>query len=395
MYGDIGHGTCLLIFALFLVLFEHKLKEPMESNEIFSMLYSGRYMLLLMGMFSIYTGILYNELFGLSLNFWGSRWTFNGAGLATYQQGNTYEFGIDPAWYDTTNQLSYSNSLKMKMAIVFGVSHMLLGTVFKFMNFVRSRKYAFIFMEVIPEFLILGCSFGYLAFIIIYKWCINWGYYGAVAPDLLNTMTDYFLHFYTPIVNKLYSGQQYVQITLLAMVVLSIPVLLIASPVYEIIENKIHTKLKKGKITHGHEFNAQAVIIHSLIHTIEQVLGAVSNTASYLRLWALSLAHSQLSEVFFSLTVRLALTFTNLFPKFSGLDTLTAVLDYTAIPMVVLFSIWLGLTMMVLLGMESLSAFLHSLRLHWVEFNGRYYKGDGHEFKPMIYNQILLGVEEK
>merc|ERR1712130_806511 len=126
---------------------------------------------------------------------------------------------------------------------------------------------------------------------------------------------------------------------------------------------------------HGEEFEFSEVVIHQLIHTIEYVLGTISNTASYLRLWALSLAHSQLAEVFYNQTIG------NMMAKE---PTFMNVLSLVVGQVVFVLA-----TVGVLLIMDVLECFLHALRLHWVEFQNKFFYADGVSFKPFSYRKFF------
>ncbi|XP_034175072.2 V-type ATPase subunit a family protein Vha100-1 isoform X2 [Osmia lignaria lignaria] len=423
MFGDSGHGLILFLFGGWMVLKEKPLAAKKSDNEIWNIFFGGRYIIFLMGLFSIYTGFIYNDVFSKSLNIFGSYWAINydystihankelqlNPSQKDYLQ-TPYPVGMDPVWQLAENKIIFLNSYKMKISIIFGVLHMLFGVIVGLWNHMYFRRKLSIFCEFIPQIVFLMFLFLYMVLLMFIKWMKYGPDNGGsdpehgpfCAPSVLIT-------FINMVLNKpgtapeqctpwMYAGQEGFQKLLLFVAILCIPWMLLAKP-FMLMYNrkKQHVQLnnhgtENGDVEGGvesiqpangvpqgthreeEEEDMNEVFIHQGIHTIEYVLGSVSHTASYLRLWALSLAHAQLSEVLWNMVMRNGLTQED----WSGGIILWAV-----------FAFWAVLTVGILVLMEGLSAFLHTLRLHWVEFQSKFYAGLGYSFQPFSFEIIL------
>uniref|UniRef100_A0A7S0VDC6 V-type proton ATPase subunit a n=1 Tax=Polytomella parva TaxID=51329 RepID=A0A7S0VDC6_9CHLO len=432
MFGDVGHAILLIAFAAFLVIKENQLAKQ-DLGDMLSILFSGRYVILMMGFYSVFTGFMYNEFFSIPMRIFGQTHfrchdvagnllintvdpskmidprdcaAVYGGKMILPVGAKPYDMGIDPIWHGRRTELSYLNSLKMKMSILMGVVHMDFGILNSLFNFVHFRDYLSLLCEFVPQIIFLNFIFGYLGLAIIIKWA------SGKLTDLYHVMIYMFLSPGSEVPLELFHGQGGIQAFLLLVAFFTVPWMLLPKP---LILKKRHEALEKtqgqrllsgvelsssatGAAAHGHDdeennrrpvaggnggggggghghghgghFDFGEIMIHQMIHAIEFILGAVSNTASYLRLWALSLAHSQLSAVFFDRILMMSVTMNNV------------------VAMFIAFFVFACATLGVLMGMESLSAFLHALRLHWVEYMNKFYKGDGYKFTPFSFNEL-------
>ncbi|XP_077993594.1 V-type proton ATPase 116 kDa subunit a 1-like [Glandiceps talaboti] len=408
MFGDGGHGVIMALFGIWLCAFEKKLAASAKQSEMWGTIYAGRYVVLLMGCFSVYSGFIYNDFYSKSINIFGSSFSTNGTDNTTIRmsqyvtldpnttqyKGSPYPFGIDPIWRQATNELSYTNSFKMKLSVIFGVIHMLFGVSLSLLNHTYFKKPLNILCEFIPQVLFLLCMFGYLVFMIFLKWFTFGPQNSNVAPSLLITIINMFLFKKPP--QPLYGAQNVIQYALVVVVVLCVPWMLAIKPIvlyvrserkrvkkprYATLVNEIEEENESAldETQKVEKFEFTDVFIHQAIHTIEYCLGCISNTASYLRLWALSLAHAELSVVLWTMVLRMGLSFDSIIGGF-------------LLPFLWFF--WAVLTIAILLIMEGLSAFLHALRLHWVEFQNKFYVGDGHLFCPFSFQAIMETRED-
>jgi len=53
------------------------------------------------------------------------------------------------------------------------------------------------------------------------------------------------------------------------------------------------------------------------------------------------------------------------------------------------FVIFSFATIGVLMLMDVMECFLHALRLHWVEFQNKFYKADGYSFVAFSYKTVM------
>ncbi|CAL8247786.1 unnamed protein product [Merluccius merluccius] len=426
MFGDLGHGVIMALFAFWMVMCENNRKLKHTRNEIWNTFFEGRYIILLMGMFSIYTGLIYNDCFSKSLNLFGSGWSAKamftanvwtdadiGANRFLSLDPNItgvftgpYPLGIDPIWNLASNRLTFLNSYKMKMSVILGIVHMSFGVILSIYNHLHFRKKYNLYLVFLPELLFLWCLFGYLVFMVVYKWLAFSASESRSAPSILIHFINMFL-MQGGASQPLYPGQAGLQVFLLVMALLSVPILLLGKPLYlywlhnggrhlgmyrgyervrrgseeelslmrahDMEEGSSHSDLSTSREHQIDEINFADEFLHQSIHTIEYCLGCVSNTASYLRLWALSLAHAQLSEVLWGMVMRVGLRVDN---------------SLGILFLVPVFGLFAVLTVSILLVMEGLSAFLHALRLHWVEFQNKFYSGTGIKFSPFSFSLL-------
>jgi len=416
MYGDIFHGSFVLMGGILLCVGSSFFGWKESRNGNLKSFAEARYVILFMGFFAVYCGLIYNDAMSIMINgFNTSQWGYgfiddDESEVVLFQKDEVYAFGIDPVWHGLDNQLSSANSLKMKLSVILGVTQMTYGLFLKLANHIHEGDMVSVFFEFVPQLIFMLSFFGYMCFLIIYKWCIDWTTSTLPAtPSLITVLIKMILGFGSSIEDNpdvhlfpVANTQGTIQDLLVVMMFIAVPWMLVFKPL--ILRCRHNSEMRAREMAgvmdagddeeeqkyqddgghhggghgghgHGEEFEFSEVMIHQLIHTIEYVLGTISNTASYLRLWALSLAHSQLAEVFYMQTIGSCMASE---PSFTSVAAL-----------VVGQAVFVLATVGVLLIMDVLECFLHALRLHWVEFQNKFFYADGVPFKPFSYRQFF------
>jgi len=332
IFADLGQGFLVLLIGLAAWWTKRK---NMDVGDILGYLQTGCYGLIMMGLSAMVGGLLFGSVFGA-------------------------ETAIEPLWPVFTHYIDgkpnpYRSTHMLKLSIEIGAIHMMLGILLDLYNRFRHGEYR----AAITAFSYLWVYFGFinLLFGVSYTDVSAW----FAGTGTMNLWIPFLGIGYGVGNNGVYPNLPLSPINF-SLIAFFVPFVLM-----------FVTSLPGG--------------MDSIVHSMESAIGMISHTVSYARIFALNTVHVILSGVFISLLPAiieipippLTLFDIEIVPEYFMHD------GHHVTPHIPLLGALVGTFIVGLL--EGLLAFMHTLRLHYVEWFSKFYHGGGSPFTPFSFER--------
>ncbi len=334
VFADVGQGFLILLIGL--AAWYAKRKEQ-DWGQILGYIQNGAEGLVLMGIFAMFGGFLFGSFFGS-------------------------ETVIEPLWpiFAHTDAEGYTNPYRaahlLKLSIEVGVIQITLGILLSFYNKLKHKEWDKAIIAVAYVWMYLGfinLLFG-ISYDNINAWFSNAGTVNIWLPliGIGYGVGDNGVYPVVPLSPMIFT-----------MIALFVPLAIMALLSFK----------------HG---------MDGTVHFLESGLGMISHTVSYARIFALNTVHVILSGVFFSLLPPL-LEIEFAYLEIAGVEIIPHHFmheGHQVTPHLPLLGAIVGTFIVGIL--EGLLAFMHTLRLHFVEWFSKFYYAGGVAFSPFVAERL-------
>lgn len=329
VFADVGQG-----FLIFLIGYAalRANKKGQDWGQILGYVQNGAQGLMLMGIFAMIGGFLFGSFFGA-------------------------ETVIEPLWPIFAHTDPFRATHMLKLSIEVGAIHICLGIILNLYNELKYKHRmkalvaaSYLWMYIGFIILIFGVSYNSVG-----EWFAASGTVSLWLPIIgigYGTAGNNPLYPVLPIAPLIFT---------LAMLIVPLVIMLLGS-------------VKGG--------------MDGIVHLLESVIGMISHTVSYARIFALNTVHIILSSVFITMLPPLVNIY---FPEFSlfGVEIIPQVVHtthYTGPPVMPILGAFIGTLIVGVL--EGLLGFMHTLRLHFVEWFSKFYHAGGVAFQPFCVKRL-------
>lgn len=137
----------------------------------------------MMGIFSLYCGMIYSDFSSVPVVLFNSCYKdFKRI------KGCVYPFGIDHVWFNTQNEIVYTNDFKMKFSIIIGVFVMFVGLIIKLINSLHMKKKIETFIQFPLQLILFSSILFNVSCLIIVSWVRE--FKKDKVPSIINTLIN-------------------------------------------------------------------------------------------------------------------------------------------------------------------------------------------------------------